>query len=107
MTLPRSTATIPWFDDLRQRLTDSLPFISLTTEAARREFLIAPILIDLARYIQVKVRIEYPLKVSEQLQETLDYYLQAQEQMLIIEAKNADLEKGFTQLAVQLIALDH
>lgn len=107
MTLPRSTATIPWFDDLHQRLTDSLPFISLTTEAARREFLIAPILIDLARYIQVKVRIEYPLKVSEQLQETLDYYLQAQEQMLIIEAKNADLEKGFTQLAVQLIALDH
>lgn len=106
MTLSHSTSAIPWFADLRQRLTESLPFVSLTTEAARREFLIAPILMDLARYVQVRVRIEYPLKVSEQLQGTLDYYLSAQQQLLVIEAKNADLERGFTQLATELVALD-
>lgn len=106
LTLPRTATSIPWYNDLRQRLTESLPFVSLSTEAARREFLIAPIIIDLARYFQVKVRIEYPLKVSEQLQGTLDYYLHAEQQLLIIEAKNADLERGFTQLATELIALD-
>jgi hypothetical protein len=106
MSLPRSASAIPWMADLHERLTQSLPFVSLTSEAARREFLIAPILIDLARYVQVKVRIEYPLKVTEQLQGTLDYYLQAEQQLLVIEAKNADLERGFTQLAAELIALD-
>lgn len=78
----------------------------MTSEAARRKFLIAPILIDLARYLQVEVRIEYPLKVSEQLQGMLDYYLQAQQQLLVVEPKNADIERGFTQLAAELIALD-
>lgn len=80
--------------------------MTLTTEAARREFLIAPIVRDLARFAQVKVRIEYPLQVSDQLQGTLDYYLHAQQQLLVIEAKNADLERGFTQLATEMIALD-
>ena len=32
--------------------------------------------------------------------------MQASNSLLVIEAKNADLTKGFTQLAVELIALD-
>src|SRR6185436_11796805 len=92
--------------DLYERLRATLPYVSLTNETARREFLIAPIILDLARYEHVKVRVEYPLEVSEQLRGTLDYYLQAQQQLLIIEAKNADLQRGFTQLAAELIALD-
>jgi hypothetical protein len=44
--------------------------------------------------------------VSEQLKGTLDYYLHTQTNLLIIEAKNADLARGFTQLAVELIALE-
>ena len=37
---------------------------------------------------------------------TLDYYLTAQRNLVIIEAKNADLQRGFTQLAAELVALD-
>lgn len=45
--------------------------------------------------------------VNEQLKSTLDYYLQSQDQeLLVIEAKNADMQRGFTQLAVELIAVD-
>ena len=106
VALPHSGTPIPWYDDLYERLRASLPYVSLTNETARREFLIAPIILDLARYEHVKVRVEYPLEVSEQLRGTLDYYLQAQHQLLIIEAKNADLQRGFTQLAAELIALD-
>jgi hypothetical protein len=36
----------------------------------------------------------------------LDYYLEADHGMLVVEAKQADLTRGFTQLAVELIALD-
>lgn len=106
LSLPRSDEPIPWIDDLSERLTASLPYVSLTSEMARREFLIAPIVMDLARYRHIRVRVEYPLEISEQLRGTLDYYLQAQQQLLIIEAKNADLQRGFTQLAAELIALD-
>ncbi len=35
----------------------------------------------------------------------LDYYLQFRNQLLVIEAKNADHQRAFTQLAVELIAV--
>lgn len=105
MALPKSTEQIPWFADLHNRIQASLPYISLTSEAARREFLIAPILIDLARYNHVKVKVELPIEVSDQLRGTLDYFIQAKHNLLVIEAKNADLQRGFTQLSAELIAL--
>jgi hypothetical protein len=36
----------------------------------------------------------------------LDYYLQSQHNILVVEAKQGDLTQGFTQLAAELIALD-
>lgn len=106
LTLPRDKQEIPWYEDLHQRIQASLPYISLTSEAARREFLIAPILIDLARYNHVKVKVEFLLEVSNQLRGTIDYYIQARHSFLVIEAKNADLQRGFTQLSAELMALD-
>jgi hypothetical protein len=44
--------------------------------------------------------------VNEFLRGNLDYYLQGAHNIVVIEAKQADLTKGFTQLAVELIALD-
>lgn len=92
--------------DLKSRLEESLPYLSLTTEMARREFLIAPVLLELIHYVHTKIKVEFPLEVSDQLKGTVDYYLQTENSLLVIEAKNADLQKGFNQLAVELIALD-
>lgn len=50
--------------------------------------------------------VEYPVAVSNQLKGTLDYLLQNHQIFLVIEAKNEDLERGFVQLATELIALD-
>jgi hypothetical protein len=44
--------------------------------------------------------------VNQYLKGELDYYLRAQKQMLVVEAKQADLTHGFTQLAAEMIALD-
>jgi hypothetical protein len=107
LALPQSTATLDRLDNLRTRIAESLPYISLTSEAARRELLIAPLLLDVVYYTHAQLRIEYPLTVTEQLKGSLDYYLYSVGKLLVIEAKNADLAKGFTQLAVELIALDH
>lgn len=106
LTLPKSKRQLERLEDLQQRLQESLPYVSLTSETARREFLIAPVLIEVIHYTQIRLKVEYPLVVNHQLKGTLDYYLQSENQLIIIEAKNADLQKGFTQLAVELIAVD-
>ncbi|MEM6597271.1 MAG: hypothetical protein AAF810_15295 [Cyanobacteria bacterium P01_D01_bin.36] len=92
--------------ELKKFIERRLPNVRLTTEAARREILISPLVLALMDYVQIQLRIEYSVKVSEQLKGSLDYYLQSQHNLLVIEAKNADLTRGFTQLAVELIALD-
>ncbi|NES25931.1 MAG: hypothetical protein F6K41_45370, partial [Symploca sp. SIO3E6] len=92
--------------ELKNSIQRRLPYVSLTSEAARREILIAPIVLTLIDYTQAQLRIEYSIKVSEQLKGSLDYYLHTQHNLLVIEAKNADLARGFTQLAIELIALD-
>ncbi len=104
--LPQSPLPLDRLANLQARIEDSLPYISLTSEAARRELLIAPLLLDVVYYTRAQLRIEYPLTVTEQLKGSLDYYLYADGRLLVIEAKNADLARGFTQLAVELIALD-
>jgi len=104
--LPRYPGELASLPLLKARLEKNLPYISLTNEAAKREFLIAPLLMELIDHTQARIKVEFPLTFNDQLKGTLDYYLQAQNNLLVIEAKNSDLERGFVQLAVELIALD-
>ncbi|GGA54102.1 hypothetical protein [Okeania sp. KiyG1] len=106
LNLPQTHCQLERLDNLKQRLEEILPCVSLTSEMARREFLIAPVLMELIHYTQVKIKVGYSLKINEQLKGELDYFLQTKTQFLVIEAKNADLQRGFTQLAVELIAVE-
>jgi hypothetical protein len=49
--------------------------------------------------------VEYPLDGGENLNGTVEYFIKYSGR-IIIEAKKGDLEKGFNQLAIELIALD-
>lgn len=93
------------FQSLQQRLHEALAIVSLTSEAARREVLVAPILLEVAHATQATINIEYRIEVNQYLCGDLDYYLRSSHNLLVIEAKQADLTRGFTQLAVELIAL--
>jgi hypothetical protein len=93
-------------DALKSRIKKSQPYISMTSEAAKREFMIAPILIEVVSYTHAQLKVEFPLVVNEQLKGIVDYYLESKNNCLIIEAKKGELEKGFIQLAAELIALD-
>ncbi|MGD1905187.1 MAG: hypothetical protein ACFB0C_04240 [Leptolyngbyaceae cyanobacterium] len=106
LDLPRYSGSLDRLADLKARLEESLPRLSLTSEMARREFLIAPVLTDVLHYTQATLNVEYPVAVNHQLKGSLDYLLQNQQAFLVIEAKNEDLERGFVQLAIELIALD-
>ncbi len=104
--LPKANIVLNRLEDVLLRWNEGLAYIGLNSEMAKREFLIAPIVLETVRHTQAKVRVEYPLNVNAQLKGTLDYLLQSQQNFLIVEAKQGDLEHGFVQLAVELIALD-
>ncbi len=104
--LPRQEVDQEVADDLARRLRRSIPHVALANETARREFLIAPVVNEVALLADAKIRVEYPLKVDDRLQGKLDYFVLAKHKVLIVEAKNAELERAFKQLAVELIALD-
>lgn len=105
LSLPRSDRNIPEIEGLRSQIEESLPYVQLTSEAAKREVLIAPVLLLVARVCQQILRFEYPLKINNWLQGSLDYLLRSDNQIVVIEAKRDDLTRGFTQLAVEMIAL--
>lgn len=105
--LPVASSTqLTRLPNLRQRLEEAITRVSLTSKAARREVLIAPILLEVAHITEAMVNIEYPIEVDQYLRGELDYYIQSQHNVLVVEAKQADLTRGFTQLAAELIALD-
>ncbi|PZO17915.1 MAG: hypothetical protein DCF25_10425 [Leptolyngbya foveolarum] len=106
LNLPLYKGELGRLQELSDRINEILPFVSLTTEMARREILISRVVTELVHYTQAQLRIEYPLKISEQLQGSLDYLLRTDTQMIVIEAKKEDLTNGFKQLAAEMIALD-
>lgn len=106
LALPKSIREIENLSELNNRLNDAFSRVALESEMARRETLIAPVLLEVARIAEAKVKIEFPLDVSRQLKGSLDYLLHTKSDFLVVEAKNEDLYRGFKQLAVELIALE-
>jgi hypothetical protein len=106
LDLPRYPGELDRLDQTFDRIEEMLAFVDLTNETARREILISPVVTDVVHYTHAQLRIEYPLKVSPQLQGNLDYLLRGTAELLVIEAKQEDVTNGFAQLAAELIALD-
>lgn len=105
---------LPKFSNYDQNIVNNLvatyynilPKIIITSEIAKREFLIAPILLEIVKNTDIKINVEYPLDIDDKLSGFLDYLLCSKQDLIVIEAKKKDLDNGFNQLAVELIALD-
>jgi hypothetical protein len=95
-----------YFTSLKTELMTNIRHANLTSETARREALIAPILFKVAAYLDIKINFEYVLRVSPELGGKVDYFMQRNGHLLVLEAKQADLQRGFIQMTTELIALD-
>jgi len=107
LTWPSVTALDPqamlkWQADFYTILTQ----VTLNSEMAKRDFMIAPILWGIVLQIQAKINVEYFLDIDDKLSGSLDYLLRLEQALIVIEAKKGDLDKGFNQLLVEMIALD-
>jgi hypothetical protein len=105
LQLPQTSRALEGLLELQQSLEAILPYVQLTSETAKREILVAPILTRVAIICQQVLRIEYSLKVNNLLQGNLDYLIRSNHSLIVIEAKRDDLTRGFTQLATEMIAL--
>jgi hypothetical protein len=106
LSLPQYQENLDRLQELQARLDEILPYFDLANKTSRREVLISPIILDLVHYTKSEVRIEYQIKVSEQLQGYFDYLIQNRNNILVIAAKKEDLDYGMTQLFAELIALN-
>ncbi|NJO17108.1 MAG: hypothetical protein HC877_15605 [Thioploca sp.] len=82
------------------------PRISLNSAIAKREFLVAPLLLEIVRNSPAKINIEYLLTIDDKLGGYLDYFVRADQELIVIAAEKKDIDNGFNQLAAELIALD-
>lgn len=106
LDLPKALQSPQFLSGLESRINRGLQLIDVTTEIARREILISPILFEVCSLLNQKIKIEYAVNVSNWLRGNLDYLIQSDSQLLVIEAKNADIARGFVQLGAEMIALD-
>lgn len=104
--LPRADRELQEIERLYTVIEDALLHISLENEITRREFLIAPVMAEIRRLTEAKLRSEYWFEYNHQLKGSLDYFLLRERNLLVVEAKNADMGRGFTQLAVEMVAID-
>jgi hypothetical protein len=104
--LPEFTGELPQLQSLADKINEVLIHISLENEITRREFLLAPIMFEVRHLTHAKLNSEYWIEINNQLKGSLDYYLKRENELLVVEAKNADLTRAFTQLAVELVAID-
>lgn len=104
--LPSASRDLPVLANLFATVEDAILHISLENEITRREFLIAPVMAEIRRMTESKLRSEYWFEYNHQLKGSFDYLLRRERNLLVVEAKNADMTRGFTQLAVEMIALD-
>ncbi len=107
LVLPQSTAFDPAIVQRLNELYETiLARISMNSEMAKREFLIAPMIMEIARHTTAKINVEYSMEINDKLGGSLDYLLRAPQELIVIEAKKKDVDSGFNQLAAELIALD-
>ena len=92
------------FSALQKSLERRLQLTPLTSEQARRETLVAPVLFEVVERLNLRLNIEYPL-TGKRGKGTLDYLIRGEKTLLVIEAKRDDLTRGFTQLAVEMTEL--
>ncbi|MEL6166671.1 MAG: hypothetical protein AAFR37_24000, partial [Cyanobacteria bacterium J06628_3] len=78
LQLPKTNREIKGLIELRNSIEETIPYVSLSSETAKREILIAPVLSRVAVITKQLLRIEYPVKVNNLLQGNLDYLIQSQ-----------------------------
>ena len=102
---------------LRQELEENVPLArDISTEKARSEFIIAPVLVEVRRQCQRRISlfsgVEFTVDVAQGLRGTCDFLLSLSPLQLtiqtpvvvVVEAKNENMKAGITQCTAEMLA---
>lgn len=102
---------------LKATLEENVPLaVAISTEKARSELIIAPILVELRRVLRKEISlfsgIDFNVNEKEGLSGTCDFIISRSKEQLVltapvimlVEAKNEDLKKGYGQCIAEMIA---
>ncbi|MGF1492645.1 MAG: hypothetical protein ACFBSC_09365 [Microcoleaceae cyanobacterium] len=102
LSLPHQN--VPDLSEFQRLLERRIQLTPLTSEQARRETLVSPVLFWVVEQLNLRLNIEYPLS-GKRSKGTLDYLIRGQANLLVVEAERDDLTRGMTQLAVEMTEL--
>ena len=102
LALPRQPVSN--LSEFQQSLERRIQLTPLTSEQARRETLVSPILFRVVEQLGLRLNIEYPIS-GKRGRGNLNYLIRGKTTLLVVEAKRDDLTRGFTQLAVEMIEM--
>lgn len=94
----------PQLDQMRVQMRERLPFVPLTSEAAYRAFYTTPLLFGALDQVRFKMHMAYPV-AGGRLKGTVDFLLRGRHDMVVAGVAKEELERGFSQLAAQMVAL--
>jgi hypothetical protein len=113
-------APLPISDLLQQSLREYVPLaLDISTEKARSEFIIAPILGEVRRQLENRISlfsgVEFNVDVERGLRGVCDFLLSRSPLQLtieapvvaIVEAKNENIKQGIVQCIAEMVAAQH
>ena len=105
LSLPyRTPCSAPQLDLMRTQMRERLPYVPLTSQAARRALYVSPLLFAALDQARFTMHIDCPVTAAR-LRGTVDYLLQGAHEVIVAAARDTDMTRGFTQLAAQMVAL--
>jgi hypothetical protein len=81
LQLPQHDGDLSTIETIRTYIESVMPYVNLANETSRREILVAPVILEVVRQTGAELKIEYPIKVTEQLQGILDYFLRSKTEL--------------------------
>lgn len=112
-----TVAPVTISDLLRQTLAENVPVaLDISTEKARSEFIIAPVLMEVRRQLHARISlfsgVEFNIDIAQGLRGVCDFLLSLSPLQLaieapvvvVVEAKNENMKQGIIQCIAEMVA---
>ncbi|NJN76096.1 MAG: hypothetical protein HC796_07705 [Synechococcaceae cyanobacterium RL_1_2] len=74
-----------------QKIKEILPYVNLAVDSARRQFLIAPLILDLVTHTKAEANFDYPIPSIGEFTIVIHYFLEFRQTVILMSAKNSKI----------------
>jgi hypothetical protein len=107
LALPLDTGTIDWVAKFQHPFEYLPGRVDLSKDRARREFLVAPVLIEVILACRTRVRSDVFVEVGDRFRGTFNHLLEGRDELFVVAARGGDMRRGSSELTAALAAMDN